>query len=283
MAENNEFKPQTTDGYTEEGRTLEQESLAPQYPTEKASADDEALGAALEAETLSGGEPAVVATAGSTATAADADALAGAALEAAELSPAEPVAPQPYFAAPAQAGYTAEGRALEQEALPASYPIGQPASQPALTAAPVNAAYHATYGAPQQPASTPMQNAGPTPAPASGQAYPTAAPHAAATAAAVQKVRKPLDPVQVFHIYGMVVGAIIMVFGLCMLAYYTPDAAGSMFDSYQMNGSAGFSSTGATSAQVIKGGFAMLLIGFGATDICAFGARYMKTRGHGQK
>lgn len=68
----------------------------------------------------------------------------------------------------------------------------------------------------------------------------------------------------------MIVGAVIIVFGLCMLAYYTPDDVSSLFDTYQMNGSAGFASAGATSAQVLKAGFSMLLIGFGATDICAF-------------
>lgn len=248
MAENNETNPQTTDGYAEEGRALEQESLGSTYPIEKAPIDDEARGAALEAQ---------------------------------ELSPSEPMAAP--TAVPAQAGYGAEGRALEQETLPPTYPVEQPAPQPTPAAAPLNAAYHAAYGAPQQPASAPLQNAGPTPAPVGGQAHPTAAPHAAATAAAVQKMHKPLDPVQVFHICGMVVGAIIMIFGLCMLAYYTPDAAGSMFDSYQMNGSTGFSSTGATSAQVIKGGFAMLLLGLGATDICAFGAKYAKAIKHEQK
>lgn len=57
----------------------------------------------------------------------------------------------------------------------------------------------------------------------------------------------------------MIVGAVIIVFGLCMLAYYTPDDVGSLFDTYQMNGSAGFASAGATSAQVLKAGFSMLL------------------------
>ena len=136
---------------------------------------------------------------------------------------------------------------------------------------------------------------------------------------------------------------VIIVFGLCMLAYYTPDDVGSLFDTYQMNGSAGFASAGATSAQVLKAGFSMLLIGcvgrgggggagcrgrsgslgcrcyllgravgrlvgglmgrdrilrhngglvgdgsmlligFGATDICAFGAKYMKAKKREQK
>lgn len=81
----------------------------------------------------------------------------------------------------------------------------------------------------------------------------------------------------------MIVGAVIIVFGLCMLAYYTPNDVGSLFDTYQMNGSAGFASAGATSAQVLKAGFSMLLIGFGATDICAFGAKYMKAKKREQK
>ena len=80
-----------------------------------------------------------------------------------------------------------------------------------------------------------------------------------------------------------IVGAVIIVFGLCMLAYDTPDDVSSLFDTYQMNGSAGFASAGATSAQVLKAGFSMLLIGFGATDICAFGARYMKAKKREQK
>ena len=58
---------------------------------------------------------------------------------------------------------------------------------------------------------------------------------------------------------------------------------GNLFDTYQMNGSAGFASAGATSAQVLKAGFSMLLIGFGATDICAFGAKYMKAKKREQK
>ena len=36
-------------------------------------------------------------------------------------------------------------------------------------------------------------------------------------------------------------------------------------------------------AQVLKAGFSMLLIGFGATDICAFGAKYMKAKKREQK
>ena len=149
------------------------------------------------------------------------------------------------------------------------------------TAATHQAAYQATYGAPQQVAAAPQA---PTAAATPGT-VPTASPHAAAaaTAAAVQKTRKTIDPEQVFRICGMIVGAVIIVFGLCMLAYYTPDDVSSLFDTYQMNGSAGFASAGATSAQVLKAGFSMLLIGFGATDICAFGAKYMKAKKREQK
>lgn len=205
----------------------------------------------------------------------------------------------------ADAGHVAEGRELEREALAHGEPArtagdvetaaaGDPdemlgevlqsqelnPSEPAVTNEPVplegtaavhQAAYQATYGAPQQ-------TAAPHPA-----ATAVASPSAASTAAAVQKAHKTLDPEQIFHICGMIVGAIIIVFGLCMLAYYTPDDVSSLFDSYQMNGSAGFASTGATSAQVLKAGFSMLLIGLGATDICAFGAKYAKTKKREQK
>ncbi|MEC4273707.1 hypothetical protein VJ923_11120 [Adlercreutzia sp. R25] len=261
MTENTSQTPGTEAGHGPEGRELERESLAFGEPartagdieTASAGDDSEMLGEVLQSQALNPNEPAVT---------NNPVPLEGAA-------PAGAAAPAPTASA---AGYAADGRALEQHAVSTAYPSqpGAPApQQPAPQAAAHQAAYQATYGAPQQ-AVAPRVTA-------------TASPHAAATAAAVRNVRKPLDPAQIFSICGMVVGAIIMVFGLCMLAYYTPDAAGSMFDSYQMNGSAGFSSTGATSAQVIKGGFAMLLIGFGATDICAFGAKCMKTRGHGQK
>ena len=170
-------------------------------------------------------------------------------------------------------------------------PAVMPQAAPSVAAAPVQpqqptaathqAAYQATYGAPQQVAAAPQA---PTAAAAPGT-VPTASPHAAAaaTAAAVQKTHKTIDPEQVFRICGMIVGAVIIVFGLCMLAYYTPDDVSSLFDTYQMNGSAGFASAGATSAQVLKAGFSMLLIGFGATDICAFGAKYMKAKKREQK
>ena len=194
------------------------------------------------------------------------------------------------------AGYGPEGRELERESLAYGEPARTPGDvetaaagdasemlgevlqsqelnpdEPAVTNEPPvmpqnpvathQAAYQATYGAPQQVAAAPQ----------------------APTAAAVQKTRKTIDPEQVFRICGMIVGAVIIVFGLCMLAYYTPDDVGSLFDTYQMNGSAGFASAGATSAQVLKAGFSMLLIGFGATDICAFGAKYMKAKKREQK
>ena len=196
----------------------------------------------------------------------------------------------------ATAGYGPEGRELERESLAYGEPARTPGDvetaaagdasemlgevlqsqelnpdEPAVTNEPPvmpqnpvathQAAYQATYGAPQQVAAAPQ----------------------APTAAAVQKTHKTIDPEQAFRICGMIVGAVIIVFGLCMLAYYTPDDVGSLFDTYQMNGSAGFASAGATSAQVLKAGFSMLLIGFGATDICAFGAKYMKAKKREQK
>ena len=218
----------------------------------------------------------------------------------------------------ATAGYGPEGRELEQGSLAYGEPARTPGDvetaaagdasemlgevlqsqelnpdEPAVTNEPVvmpqnpvathQAAYQATYGAPQQTAA-PQAPTAPACAPGTPGA-PTASPHtaAAATAAAVQKTRKTIDPEQVFRICGMIVGAVIIVFGLCMLAYYTPDDVSSLFDTYQMNGSAGFASAGATSAQVLKAGFSMLLIGFGATDICAFGAKYMKAKKREQK
>lgn len=194
------------------------------------------------------------------------------------------------------AGYGPEGRELERESLaygePGSAPLAtlrpplramraemlgevlqsqelnpdepavtnEPAVMPQNPVATHQAAYQATYGAPQQAAAAPQV---PTAAAAPGAA-PTASPYAAAaaTAAAVQKTHKTIDPEQAFRICGMIVGAVIIVFGLCMLAYYTPDDVGSLFDTYQMNGAAGFASAGATSAQVLKAGFSMLLIGF---------------------
>lgn len=262
MTENTNQTPGTTAGYGPEGRELERESLAYGEPArtagdvEPASAGDpsEMLGEVLQSQELNPNEPAVT---------NDPVPLEG-------TAPAAAAAAAPAASA---AGYVADGRALEQQAVSAVYP-GQPVApapqQPAPQAVATHqAAYQATYGAPQQTAA-PRVTA-------------TASPHAAATATAVQKVRKPLDPEHIFLICGMIVGAIIIVFGLCMLAYYTPEEVSSLFDSYQMNGSSGFSSVGATSAQVIKGGFSMLLIGLGATDICAFGAKYMKAKKREQK
>mgnify|MGYP006868419760 CR=1 FL=1 len=216
-------------------------------------------GRELEKDSLAYGEPARTPGDVETAAAGDASEMLGEVLQSQELNPDEPaVMPQ---AAPSVA----------------AAPV-QP-QQP--TAATHQAAYQATYGAPQQVAAAPQA---PTAAATPGT-VPTASPHAAAaaTAAAVQKTRKTIDPEQVFRICGMIVGAVIIVFGLCMLAYYTPDDVSSLFDTYQMNGSAGFASAGATSAQVLKAGFSMLLIGFGATDICAFGAKYMKAKKREQK
>ena len=221
-------------------------------------------GRELERESLAYGEPARTPGDVETAAAGDASEMLGEVLQSQELNPDEPAV------------------------------TNEPPVMPQNPVATHQAAYQATYGAPQQVAAAPQA---PTAAAAPGTVS-TASPHAAAaaTAAAVQKTHKTIDPEQAFRICGMIVGAVIIVFGLCMLAYYTPDdvgslfdtyqmngSAGSLFDTYQMNGSAGFASAGATSAQVLKAGFSMLLIGFGATDICAFGAKYMKAKKREQK
>ena len=210
-------------------------------------------GRELERESLAYGEPARTPGDVETAAAGDASEMLGEVLQSQELNPDEPTV------------------------------TNEPAVMPQNPVATHQAAYQATYGAPQQTAA-PQAPTAPACAPGTPGA-PTASPHtaAAATAAAVQKTRKTIDPEQVFRICGMIVGAVIIVFGLCMLAYYTPDDVSSLFDTYQMNGSAGFASAGATSAQVLKAGFSMLLIGFGATDICAFGAKYMKAKKREQK
>ena len=202
-------------------------------------------GRELERESLAYGEPARTPGDVETAAAGDASEMLGEVLQSQELNPDEPAV-------------TNEPAVMPQAAPSVAVAPVQP-QQP--TAATHQAAYQATYGAPQQVAAAPQ----------------------APTAAAVQKTRKTIDPEQVFRICGMIVGAVIIVFGLCMLAYYTPDDVSSLFDTYQMNGSAGFASAGATSAQVLKAGFSMLLIGFGATDICAFGAKYMKAKKREQK
>ena len=210
-------------------------------------------GRELEQESLAYGEPARTPGDVETAAAGDASEMLGEVLQSQELNPDEPAV------------------------------TNKPVVMPQNPVATHQAAYQATYGAPQQTAA-PQAPTAPACAPGTPGA-PTASPHtaAAATAAAVQKTRKTIDPEQVFRICGMIVGAVIIVFGLCMLAYYTPDDVSSLFDTYQMNGSAGFASAGATSAQVLKAGFSMLLIGFGATDICAFGAKYMKAKKREQK
>ena len=210
-------------------------------------------GRELEKDSLAYGEPARTPGDVETAAAGDASEMLGEVLQSQELTPDEPAV------------------------------TNEPVVMPQNPVATHQAAYQATYGAPQQTAA-PQAPTAPACAPGTPGA-PTASPHtaAAATAAAVQKTRKTIDPEQVFRICGMIVGAVIIVFGLCMLAYYTPDDVSSLFDTYQMNGSAGFASAGATSAQVLKAGFSMLLIGFGATDICAFGAKYMKAKKREQK
>ena len=210
-------------------------------------------GRELEKDSLAYGEPARTPGDVETAAAGDASEMLGEVLQSQELNPDEPAV------------------------------TNEPAVMPQNPVATHQAAYQATSGAPQQTAA-PQAPTAPACAPGTPGA-PTASPHtaAAATAAAVQKTRKTIDPEQVFRICGMIVGAVIIVFGLCMLAYYTPDDVSSLFDTYQMNGSAGFASAGATSAQVLKAGFSMLLIGFGATDICAFGAKYMKAKKREQK
>ena len=222
-------------------------------------------GRELEKDSLAYGEPARTPGDVETAAAGDASEMLGEVLQSQELNPDEPAV-------------TNEPAVMPQAAPSVAAAPVQP-QQP--TAATHQAAYQATYGAPQQVAAAPQA---PTAAATPGT-VPTASPHAAAaaTAAAVQKTRKTIDPEQVFRICGMIVGAVIIVFGLCMLAYYTPDDVSSLFDTYQMNGSAGLASAGATSAQVLKAGFSMLLIGFGATDICAFGAKYMKAKKREQK
>lgn len=257
----------------------ENTNAVPQVPT---PSDDEAAGFALEARTLGNGEPARVDGAVQTAAAGDASEMLGEVLQSQELNPSEPAVtndPVPTQAAPASctptgAGYAAQGRALEQEALAQTYPgqpiatqsaapyyvapASQPAAQPGVAAS--QAAYQAAYGAPTSatPSNTP--------------AAPSYNPQAAVTAAALQQTRKTIDPRRVFLICGMVTGAIMIVFGLCMLAFYTPAEISEFYSSSHQ----AFANSGATAAQVLKAGFAMLLIGLGATDICAFGSKLFK-------
>lgn len=293
MAENTTPTP-SSDGYVVEGRELETDSLASTYPVNQVVADDEAQGFALQAQTLSAGEPARIVEEPMTAAAGDTSEMLGEVLQSQELNPAEPAVtnePPSFQPAPSAAGYAAQGRALEQEAVAQAYP-GQPAAapqqpttpyytapagyapqaapQPQPTAAAAQSAYQAAYGAPTAAPVNPVVGAAPHPA----QTY---NPHAAATAAALQKTRTPLDPYRIFLICGMAVGAVMVIFGLCMLAFYTPAALGDFYNSSALGGQ-NFVNAGATAAQVLKAGFSLLFIGLGATDICAFGAKFAKKR-----
>ncbi len=284
MAENTHPTPGTSAGYAAEGRELEQEALEnSSYPVAEAHPlpDDEAAGRVLETESLSCGEPARACGDIEFASAGDTSEMLGEVLQSQELNPAEPAVtnePVPLEGAavactPPGAGYAAQGRELEQQTVAQTYP-GQPVAGTAAVAGTVaahQAAYQAAYGA---PAADAPQGA-PRPA---GTTH--AVPPAAKPAAAPKKPHAELDPERVFLICGMVVGCIIVVFGLCMLAFYTPAEVSEFFDSYRMNGTAGWSETGATAQQILKAGFSMLLIGLGATDICAFGAKLMKGRRH---
>ncbi|MED9827953.1 MAG: hypothetical protein UFX72_06715, partial [Adlercreutzia sp.] len=114
MTENTNQTPGTTAGYGPEGRELERESLAYGEPArtagdvEPASAGDpsEMLGEVLQSQELNPNEPAVT---------NDPVPLEG-------TAPAAAAAAAPAASA---AGYVADGRALEQQAVSAAYP-GQP-------------------------------------------------------------------------------------------------------------------------------------------------------------
>lgn len=288
MAENTNQTPDAAAGYAAEGRELEVDSLAATYPVDQAVADDEARGFALQEQVLSTGEPARIVEEPKTAAAGAPSEMLGEVLQSQELNPDEPAVTNdpvplegiaPAVAAGAAAGYVADGRAIEREAVATAYP-GQPVASPANPAA-AQAAYQATYGAPAATGAAPQPAAQPTAGRPTGPgAAPAYNPHAAVQAAAPKKPSEPLDPERVFIICGMVVGAIVIVFGLCMLAFYTPAEVSEFFDSYRMNGSAGWSETGATAQQILKAGFSMLLIGLGAIDICAFGAKFAHLRKH---
>lgn len=272
MAENTHPEPGTSTGYSTQGRELEHEAVeAGTYPVADGQPlpDDEAAGFALQAATLSDGEPARVNGAVEAASAGAPDEMLGEVLQSQELNPSEPAVtndPVPLEGtAPTATGYGAEGRILEQQAVAQAYP-GQPVGGNPVSAA--QAAYQAAYGAPACAATAPQAAVPVTPG----------APVAPPRATAPKKPHPELDPERVFLICGMVVGCVIVVFGLCMLAFYTPAEVSEFFDGYRMNGSAGWSDTGATAQQILKAGFSMLLIGLGATDICAFGAKLMKTR-----
>ena len=238
-----------SNGYTTDGRALEMESLPADQPVGAAPAATEAKGFELEAESLPPEQPV------------------------ADVAPAAPEAN------PVNAGYGEEGRELERESLvsqePTSVPdqpvmpYSMPQAQPqAVAAADAQQAYHATYGAPSagqpqdvpQPYGAPAQPVHPAPIP--------------------PKPKKPVDARRVFLTCGLVVGCIMIVFGLCMLAFYTPNAYEQAAQAVaQMGFMDDFSSyaspsyIGASDAEVIKTGFSLLLISLGATNICAFGAK----------
>ena len=109
----------------------------------------------------------------------------------------------------------------------------------ALAAALLLGLAHVAVGA-RQAVSTASENSVPLPRQLNATATAVQMSSAAATAL------DDLSGKQVFRICGMIVGAVIIVFGLCMLAYYTPDDAAdgggaalnrAVFDTYQMNGS----------------------------------------------
>lgn len=275
----------TPEGYAAEGRELEAESLAGTYPANRAT-DDEAQGFALQAQALSDGEPARATGEPKAAAEGDPSEMLGEVLQSQELNPAEPAVtnePAPFQPAASATAYAAEGRALEQDAVTQAYP-GQPvapqqatapyyaapsgyAPQAQSQAAAAQSAYQAAYGA---PAASGAPAAGPVP-----HGAPSRNLQAAATAAALQKTRSSVDPYRVFLICGMAVGAVMIIFGLCMLAFYTPSAVSDFYNSSALGGQS-FAAAGATAAQVLKAGFSLLLIGLGATDICAFGAKFAK-------
>ena len=280
-------------GYTAEGRELERDSLAPTYPiegAENAAGADEVI--VTETVTVADEGPDTI-DGVEMAAAGDTSEMLGEVLQSQELNPDEPAvtnepvplegtAPAVPAAAPAldaDSGHVVEGRAMERENLAQSYP-DQPVAIPVVprVVADHQAAYQATYGAPsapQQPTPAPHQ-----PEPGNAGAY---NPQAAVQAAALKKQPASLDPERVFLIGGIVVGCIVIVFGLCMLAFYTPAEVSEFFDGYRMNGSQAFSGTGATAQQILKAGFSMLLIAIGATDVCAFGAKLARSRKHAHR
>lgn len=291
MAENTHPTPGTSAGYAAEGRELERDSLAPTYPIEGSDSTVTADEVVTETIAVADEGPGTI-DGVEMAAAGDSSEMLGEVLQSQELNPDEPAVtnePVPLEgaapAAPAtpvfdaDAGHTVEGRAMERENLAQSYP-DQPAAIPGATGAVAShqAAYQAAYGAPhapQQPAPAPRQ-----PEPGHAGTYD---PHAAVQAAALKKQAASLDPERAFLIGGIVVGCIVIVFGLCMLAFYTPAEVSELFDGYRMNGGQAFSGTGATAQQILKAGFSMLLIAIGATDVCAFGAKLARSRKHDRR